>query len=549
MCAASLVSLQWLALSRLDEFWKKFYQEKWLTLNIIQSLPDRTWKAIFSTRMEMECKYVKPCQDSPHCPKLTPALSEAEFRYQQFLFAGETLRSKAYELYTTENKATASLLLQIACEEFASALHLKKNSPEVCLKYGSVTAQCARSLTGNESDRLFAYSFDFYERAAVPDFFMYEHALAFWGDALVDLASKKEGNEAEMHLLGACAKLEESARINPDNSMTQYYWGRALHRLASKAVDPEKKTIYFLDATSKLQRAADISPSDVYILNEFGATLHEFALGKGGEDADRFFQQAAEKYTQAFEQSNPKDAWILRKWADTYYDWAKAKYAENFYQCENGNFGADLSARIQSLLRVALEKYEEALSLDPKNINALNSGALAASTLAKLVEEEREINRLFTFAYERFQRAIDASPSDCSIEKCNWAMVLTSEAMRRRELLEHQQNCGSPRIPSSPQAVSQTIGAVAFAPQHPVVESLFERAKQTLQPLIDSGDKWASFCMARVCACVGDPPHEQQCQYWLEECLDQHYLQKASFWQLAYFEKVKTRSWFQKFKQ
>jgi len=564
MCNASLVNSQWFSISRLDEYWKAFYEEKWATSNILHSISSRSWKLIYATRLEMECKYVKPCQDSPNSPKpqRLEDLNSKDFKYQQYVFAGETLRSKAYEIYPTENKTMANLLLQISGEEFASALQMKNNNvPEVFLKYGSVAAQCARGCNGPESDMLFAACFEFYAKAAVPEFFMFEHALAFWGDALVDLASKKEAVECETYLLRACSKLEEASKINPDNSMTQYYWGRALHRLATREHDADKQNVYYMDSTSKLQKAIDVSPTDVYILNEYGATLHEYSLIKHGEDADRFFQQAIDKYTLAFEHSTPKDAWTLRKWADAYYDWAKAVYSENYQNTENGVFEADISARIQSLLKSALEKYDEALGLDPKYINALNSGALAASTLAKLVSDEQEVDRLFNYAYERFQRAIEASPQDCSIEKCNWAMVLASEGSRRRELFEmqnrptrrtsHTSHLAPPSsYPNSPR-VSQLVGLVASAfsfnqtQQHPVVATLFQKAKQTLQPLLATGDKWAAFCMARVCACVGDPQHDQECQYWLSQCHESQYLQKASFWQLTYFEKVKDREWFQ----
>jgi len=372
----------------------------------------------------------------------------------------------------------------------------------------------------------FSICFDFYSKAAVPGFFMCEHALAFWGDALIDLAGKKEGEESEYYLHLACEKLEESIRINPDNSTTQYYWGRALHRLATKEKDAKKSTEYFLDSHSKLQRANELTPNDVYILNEHGATLHEFCLTKSSQEAEPYFELALQKYKQAFDFSNPKDAWTLRKWADTYYDWAKLIYCENYPKSESDSFDFSVSLRIQDLLRSSLQKYEEAIALDPKYVNALNSGALAASTLAKLLNNENEVDNLFSFAYERFQRAIEASPNDCVIEKCNWAMVLTSQAMKKREFLQK--------------------GDRNFLANDPRVEFLFQSAKSSLKALVDSGNKWAYFCIARICACIGD---EEECQYWLKQCEDQKYLQKASFWQLTYFEKVKDKEWFRQFRQ
>jgi tetratricopeptide (TPR) repeat protein len=417
-------------------------------------------------------------------------------------------------------------LLQVAGEQYSSALKLCPDSPEVFLKYGSVLAHCARSINGEESDVLFAVCFSFYAKAAIPSFFMYEHALAIWGDVLVDWAGKKDGQEALIILGKACSKLEEALIVNRDNAMIHFYFGRALHRLATKEKDERKKDLAYLDSISKLQRAAELSPADIYILNEFGATLHEYSMTKTGVEADGLYQRAIDQYARAFELSGSKDAWTLRKWADTYYDWAKSKFCEHYARGQTFS-PSDLQA-VQTLLKSALEKYEQAIVLDSKYINALNSGALAASTLARLVDDEEEVSRLFGLAYQRFSRAIEASPQDCSIEKCNWAMVLASQAIRQRELAEQKKSFSD--------FVQRSI------------QALFEQAKSIIQPLVEKQDKWAYFCMARVCACVGDQFHEDECQRYLIACQDQHFLQKASIWQMTYFDLVKDRDWFKQLK-
>jgi len=48
--------------------------------------------------------------------------------------------------------------------------------------------------------------------------------------------------------------------------------------------------------------------------------------------------------------------------------------------------------------------------------------------------------------------------------------------------------------------------------------------------------------MSRMYAAIGKP---DKCREWLSKCQQENYLQRATRWQLSYFENVYNMEWFQ----
>jgi hypothetical protein len=230
-------------------------------------------------------------------------------------------------------------LLQVSGEQFASAMTYQPTSKEAAFNYGYVIAQMARTRPTGECEELFEQAFELYKLAAVPTFFLYENALRYWyvslyseddlcrGDALVDLAKKKENDEAEALLLIACQKYSQSVTINPAYFMGYYYWGCALHNLAKivKEKDVQHAAEIFKQAGEKLTDAINLRADDVYTLSEMASTLHDYAQLNDAPESEELFIQAAQKYSEAHKLA-PTDAFINRCWADTAYDHAKFLY-------------------------------------------------------------------------------------------------------------------------------------------------------------------------------------------------------------------------------
>jgi hypothetical protein len=73
-------------------------------------------------------------------------------------------------------------------------------------------------------------------------------------------------------------------------------------------------------------------------------------------------------------------------------------------------------------------------------------------------------------------------------------------------------------------------------------KALFKEAKRRLAPLIQQNDLWSYFCLSRLYAASHKP---EKCHAALQMCKHKRYLQKATKWQLQYFENVKHLPWFQ----
>lgn len=138
MFLSSLVCMDWYHLAQFDGYWREFYLKKYGTTDlvhvsssrdsskkksptpiILKVLKNRKWKTIYSNRIEVDWKYVKPTLESASSPKpkRLEDLESKEYLYQCFLYAGETLRSKAFELYCSEDKSVCLLLLQVNREK------------------------------------------------------------------------------------------------------------------------------------------------------------------------------------------------------------------------------------------------------------------------------------------------------------------------------------------------------------------------------------------------------------------------------------------------
>ncbi len=133
-----------------------------------------------------------------------------------------------------------------------------------------------------------------------------------WGNALSEMAKKKEGSEAEQFFNQAFEKFAKAVKIKPDDNMAYNNWGLALSGLARKKDGKEAEQL-FNQAIEKFAKAVEIKPDDNTAYLNWGLALSGLARKKEGNKAEQLFNQAIEKFA--------KTVAIKQDDNDVYYNW------------------------------------------------------------------------------------------------------------------------------------------------------------------------------------------------------------------------------------
>lgn len=143
----------------------------------------------------------------------------------------------------------------------------------------------------------------------------YSEAYYNWGNALMELAEIKSGNEAEELHKEACKKYDKAITYKQDYHKAYFSWGVALIELAMTKSGNEAEELY-KEAFKKYELTTKYKQDYYYAYNNWGNALMELAMTKSGNEAEKLYKEAFEKYKLAT--TYKKDLY------QAYYNWGVA---------------------------------------------------------------------------------------------------------------------------------------------------------------------------------------------------------------------------------
>lgn len=126
----------------------------------------------------------------------------------------------------------------------------------------------------------------------------YSEAYYNWGNALMELAEIKSGNEAEELHKEACKKYDKAITYKQDYHKAYFSWGVALIELAMTKSGNEAEELY-KEAFKKYELTTKYKQDYYYAYNNWGNALMELAMTKSGNEAEKLYKEAFEKYKLA----------------------------------------------------------------------------------------------------------------------------------------------------------------------------------------------------------------------------------------------------------
>ncbi|KAK9864386.1 hypothetical protein WJX84_002098 [Apatococcus fuscideae] len=141
-------------------------------------------------------------------------------------------------------------------------------------------------------------------------------------------------------------------------------------------------------------------------------------LGKDELERLMFFEQAREQSEKEY-QDNPEDAHALTKWGGALLELAHFRQGSDAY----GTIGE------------AVEKFEKALSLEPKKHDALWCLGNAYTSQGFLTSDTGEAKAYFNRATDCFKKALNEEPNNDTYKK---ALEMTSKAPQLHAELQKQ---------------------------------------------------------------------------------------------------------------
>jgi tetratricopeptide (TPR) repeat protein len=128
------------------------------------------------------------------------------------------------------------------------------------------------------------------------------HALKSLGIRFYKSAKEKEGKEKEKEILlrDAIDKFEKAAKIKPDDSAINIYWGMALGMLSHEK-EGEEREYLIMSSIQKFQNAVEVEPDNPGIFLVWGSSLILMSAMKDAAIKKDLLRQAINKYDKAIE--------------------------------------------------------------------------------------------------------------------------------------------------------------------------------------------------------------------------------------------------------
>jgi len=159
--------------------------------------------------------------------------SQAEAERQREI---SELWNKGSRAFKDEDYESAANSFQQIVEDF------KLEDATTYYNWGTALLGLAKRKEGDEAERLFTKAFGKFEKAVAikaDDYNAYNN----WGAALAELARRKEGDEAERLFTKAFGKFEKTVAIKPDHHEAYDGWGGALVYSARLKEYKERRTL------------------------------------------------------------------------------------------------------------------------------------------------------------------------------------------------------------------------------------------------------------------------------------------------------------------
>ena len=214
----------------------------------------------------------------------------------------------------------------------------------------------------------------------------YSEAYYNWGNALIELAEIKSGNEAEELYKEACKKYDKAITFKKDFQEAYYNWGVALMKLAKTKSGREAEELY-KEAIEKYKLTTTYKKDKQEAYNNWGVALVELAKTKSGREAEELYKEAIEKYKLATQ--------VKQDFYEAYYNWGNAlmKLAEK-----------KSNSKAEELLNDACEKYDKAITYKQDYHKAYYNWGVALMELAK-TKSGNEAGKLYKEAIEKYKLA------------------------------------------------------------------------------------------------------------------------------------------------
>ena len=119
-----------------------------------------------------------------------------------------------------------------------------------------------------------------------------------WGNALSDMAERKEGDERDKLFAESFDKYKKATDIKPDDYEAYSNWGLALSEMAERKEGNERDKL-FAEAINKCKKATDIKHDYHVAYNNWGYALSGMAKCKEGDERDELLKTAKEKCLKA----------------------------------------------------------------------------------------------------------------------------------------------------------------------------------------------------------------------------------------------------------
>ncbi len=228
---------------------------------------------------------------------ITDMIQEAEKQREASREEAEKQR-KISELWNEGLRAVKDEDFESAANYFGKIVKdLKVENQSVYYNWGNALSELAERKEGAESDELFRQSFEKYQKSLEikPD---KHEAYNNWGTGLSKFAQQKEGAEAEELFRQSFERYQKSVEIKPDQHEAYCNWGNALLYLARRKEGAESDEL-FRQSFEKYQKSVEIKPDKHEAYNNWGTALLELAKKKVDQERSRLLEEAKRKCLEA----------------------------------------------------------------------------------------------------------------------------------------------------------------------------------------------------------------------------------------------------------
>jgi tetratricopeptide (TPR) repeat protein len=364
------------------------------------------------------------------------------------------VRRKARKEFNAGVRAFRAEKTGDAIAHWTESARLYPQAANVHHNLGLAMAMKATSAHGAQAKQLREAAVDAFSRAheLAPD---YAQVLGSWAAVLIEMAGAEEGQQRVQRAHDAIAICRKAVELNPDDTTAFLNWGTAVRLLATIGSRQERDA-RLIEAIHIYRGGLGRNSEHAPLLTNLANVLLESTRTCEGTEAERLYAEAQDLYEQAWKIES--DPMILANWGGLLIEWARRKtgdeasdlygsaatklheaakmvsdpYIKSLYLGEASYGQAQCVSRDEkrSLLTKAVEAYQAASKLNPRETRPLTNEAVSLVALAQ-VADAGSANELRARAVDRLAKAHRLAPSSVDILNSwgvtllNWAKTLS----------------------------------------------------------------------------------------------------------------------------